>query len=82
MGRQSKESIESAFFELESPPTKDFLNAIIDKYRFTDKYKAKPVTLSGFIQSFIDKASHRVNRKQIVLFPSKCKGDISQPLDI
>ncbi len=58
-----KKNIEDAFFELESPPTKDFLNTVIDKYRFPDKYKAEPVTLFGFIQSFIDKAAHRINPK-------------------
>ena len=52
-----------AFKELKTAPTSEWLNNVIDRYRFPNKYKPKPVTLFSFIQDFIDNAPHRINPK-------------------
>jgi len=49
-----------AFKGLKTEPTSEWLNTVIDKYRFPDKYKAKPVTLFGFIEKFIADAPERI----------------------
>ena len=52
-----------AYKSLKEPPTPEWLNTVIDKFRFPDKYKEKPLTLFTFIQSFIDNAPNRINQK-------------------
>lgn len=44
-------------------PSKEWLNATIDKFHHPEKYEAKQVTLFGFIGDFIDKAPTRINPK-------------------
>ncbi len=58
-----EDTILDAFKKLKAGPTSEWLNTIIDSYRFPDKYKLKPVTLVGFIQDFINNAPHRINPK-------------------
>ena len=56
-------AILEAHKELKTTPNAEWLNTVIDKYRFPDKYKEKPVTLFSFIQEFVDNAPHRINPK-------------------
>lgn len=58
-----KKTVEDAILERSTPPDREFLNAVIDKFHFPDKYKSKPVTLFEFIQNFVDNAPHRINQK-------------------
>ncbi len=52
-----------AFKELKTSPTTHWLNTVIDKFCFPEKYETKPVTLFSFIQDFIDNAPRRINPK-------------------
>jgi len=52
-----------AYKNLKTEPTSDWLNHVIDKYRFPDKYKGKHKTLFGFFQNVIDNTEHRINQK-------------------
>ncbi|UBM62795.1 site-specific integrase [Candidatus Sulfidibacterium hydrothermale] len=56
-------AILDAYKDLKTLPTADWLNLVIDKYRFPDKYTEKPKTLFDFFQSVIDNAEHRINQK-------------------
>ncbi len=56
-------TIIGAYKALKEPPTSEWLNTVIDKYRFPDKYKEKKMTLFEFFQSVIDNLDHRINQK-------------------
>ena len=57
------ETIQKEYKDLKDLPTSYWLNKVIDKFRFPEKYEAKPITLFSFIRGFIDKAPTRVNPK-------------------
>jgi integrase len=55
-----EEAIQRAYKELHVLPTSDWLNSVIDKFRYPGKYKTKPVTLFSFMQDFIDTSPTRI----------------------
>ena len=56
-------AILNAFKELKTDPPKGWLNTVVDKYRFPEKYTDTPETLFNFIQDFLNNAPHRINLK-------------------
>ena len=58
-----EKAILDSYKALKEPPTSEWLNTVIDKYRFPDKYKGKKMTLFKFFQSVIDNLDHRTNQK-------------------
>ncbi len=54
-----EERILTEFQNLKTLPTSDWLNRVIDEFRFPDKHKEKKITLYDFIQTFIDEAPNR-----------------------
>lgn len=53
----------SEYKKLKEPPTSDWLNTVIDRFRFPEKYEKKPERLFPFIQDFINNAPRRINPK-------------------
>lgn len=51
------------FKTLQVPPSSEWLNTVIDKFLFPDKYQEKPKTLFSFIQDFIQHSPRRINQR-------------------
>ncbi len=56
-------AIYDAYRGLKVLPTSEWLNKVVDKYRFPDKYKTKAETLFEFIQNFIETSPNRINQR-------------------